>query len=134
GHGEFAIAERVHDLDLVAGELAHAVGRMIGGAGRRAAVAEAAQVGGDHGEPFGELRRYPVPHQMRFWDAVQQQDRRPLPAPAAWDRRARRRDIEFLEPTEHDASFSLPGGQLPLASSLVPWCGWLVWLRRWLGR
>src|SRR5215468_11636620 len=68
----------------------------------------AAQVGGDYGEPFGELRRYPVPRQMRFGHAVQQQDRRPLPAPAAVDRRTRRRDIEFLEPVEHEPSLSLP--------------------------
>src|SRR5262249_15510823 len=96
GHGEGAVAQRVHALDLVAGGLAHAVRRVIGGAGRRAAGTEPAQVGGDHGEPFGEPGRDPVPHQMRFRDAVQQQDRRPLPAPAAVDRRARGRDIEFL--------------------------------------
>ena len=81
---------------------------MIGRARRRPAVAESPQVGRDDREVVGESWRYPVPHQVRFGDAVQQQDRRTLPAPAPVDRGARRRDIECFEPFKHQTRPTLP--------------------------
>jgi hypothetical protein len=45
---ESVVAERRHDLDLLARNRSHAVRSVIGRAGRSAALAEAAQVGRDH--------------------------------------------------------------------------------------
>jgi hypothetical protein len=98
--GEPVEPQRPHHLDLVAGDRAHAVGRMVERARRGAAVAEAPQVGGDHGEPGGELGGHPMPHQVGLGYPVQQQDRRPLAAPAPTDRRPGRGDVERLETVE----------------------------------
>jgi hypothetical protein len=68
--------ERVHDFELVTGDLAHAVRRVVGRARRRAAVAEAAKVGGDNREPLDEARR--------LGDAMEQENRRPLPPRRPW--------------------------------------------------
>jgi hypothetical protein len=100
-HAEPLVSQHAHDLDLVAGELAHAVRRVVRRARWRAAVAEAAEVGGDHGEALGEPRRHPMPHEMRLGDAVQQQDRRTVAAPAPVDRRTGGGDVERFETIEH---------------------------------
>ena len=74
---------------------------MVGCARRFATRAIAAQVGGDDGEPLGQRRRDPVPHQVRLRDAVQKQDRLPGPTPDAMDCGLRRRDVELIETLEH---------------------------------
>jgi hypothetical protein len=68
---------------------------------------KASKVGGDHGEALGESRRDPMPHEVRLGDAVQQEDRWTLAAPASVNRRPRRGDIELIEAIEHDVR-SLP--------------------------
>jgi hypothetical protein len=50
--GELVVPQRVHDLDLVTSDLPHAERRMIRRGRGLAAVAEAAQVGGDDREPL----------------------------------------------------------------------------------
>jgi hypothetical protein len=90
-----------HDLDLVTADRAHAVGLVIGGTGRLAAVAVPAQIGGDDGVALGKEGRYPMPHQMRFRYAVQEQQRRSAAASASVDRRTRGQDIELFESIEH---------------------------------
>jgi hypothetical protein len=52
-HTEPVISQRVHDLDLVAGERPHAVRRMIRRARRLATIPEASKIGDDHGETLG---------------------------------------------------------------------------------
>jgi hypothetical protein len=51
---ESHVAERVHDLNLVASDRAHAVRRMIASRRRAPAVAVPAKVGGDDGEPLSQ--------------------------------------------------------------------------------
>jgi hypothetical protein len=100
-HPEPIEPERRHRRDLVAGQRAHAVGRVVGCAGRLAARAVAAQVGGDDREPLSERGGHPVPHEVGLRDAVQQQDRRPVATQPAMDRGAAHGDVELLEPLEH---------------------------------
>ena len=62
------------------------VGRVIGRGGRLERTAVAAQVGTDHGEALGQLRRHGVPHGVRLRVAVQEQQRRTGAAAAQPDR------------------------------------------------
>jgi hypothetical protein len=96
---------------------------MVGCARRFATRAIAAQVGGDDGEPLGQRRRDPVPHQVRLRDAVQKQDRLPGPTPDAMDCGLRRRDVELIETLEHRGNAThrsrrVPTGR-PLANTAV---------------
>jgi hypothetical protein len=100
-HGELVVSQGVHDLDLLAGDGAHAVRRMIRRARRCAAIAEAPKVGGDHGELLGELGRDAMPHQVCLGDAVQQENWWTLTAPTSVNRRSRRANIERSETVKH---------------------------------
>src|SRR5216683_6907138 len=90
-----------HDPDLVTADRAHAVGLVIGGTGRLAAVAVPTQIGGDDGVALGEVGCYPMPHQMRFRNTVQEQQRWSVAASDSVDRRTRGRDVELFESIEH---------------------------------
>lgn len=70
-------AERRHHRHLIARHGAFGIGRVIGGLGAvEAAFAIAAQIGANHGEFSGEMRRDLVPARMRLGIAVEQQQRR----------------------------------------------------------
>jgi hypothetical protein len=78
--GEPVVPKRAHDFDLVACNLAHAVRRVIRRARRRAAASKATEVGCDHGKSFCESRRDLMPHVVCLGYAVQQKQRRAVPA------------------------------------------------------
>jgi hypothetical protein len=101
-HAEPVVPQGPHDLDLVVGDLAHAVRRVIRRARGLAAVAEAAKVGGDQREVPGKVWRDPMPHEVRLGDAVQQEDGWTLTAAASVNRRPRRGDVELFEAVEPD--------------------------------
>src|SRR5215469_10196286 len=66
-----------------------------------------------------------MPHDVRLGNAVQQQDRRTLPAPAPVDRRTRRGDVERLEALKHSTvllAIGTPRGghRPPVTSSIAP--------------
>jgi hypothetical protein len=105
-HAESAVAQNLHDLDLIPRELTHGVRRMIRPARGRTTVPVAAQIGQDHRMPFGEQRRNPMPHHMGFRNAVQQKQRRPVTAAAAMNRRTVDIEIEFIEGVEHRGRLS----------------------------
>ena len=75
--GEARVAELPHDLYLVEGHAPLGVGglRLVGGG--PAAVAVVAQVGGDHGETFGQPRGNGVPGGRGLRVAVHEQHGRP---------------------------------------------------------
>lgn len=98
---EPAVAQMLHDLELVTADRVHAVGLVIGRTGRLAAVAVPTQVGGDDGVALCEAECYPVPHQMRFRNTVQERQRRSVAATASVDRRIRGSDVELFETVEH---------------------------------
>src|SRR5258708_20282118 len=98
---ELVVAQMSHDLELVTADRAHAVGFVVGSTGRLGAGAVPTQIGGDDGVALGEVGSYPMPHQMRFRNTVQEQQRRSVAASASVDRRTRGRDIELFESIEH---------------------------------
>src|SRR5271169_2099298 len=100
GDDEALEAERRHRLDLVEGQSALRISRIVGTRGRLRAVAIAAQVGHDHRELVGETRRQPAPHQMGLRVAVQQQERRPAAAGHQVDVGARGHDPTAVEAWE----------------------------------
>src|SRR5262249_50684420 len=102
GDPEPVETEAPHHLELVVGDRAHAVGLVVGRARRLAAFAVPPQIAGDHRVVLGELRRHPVPHEMRLRNAVQQQHRRAAAAAYAVDPRTGRLNVELFEPVEHD--------------------------------
>src|SRR3984893_18061408 len=104
GDKEFAIAERLHNLDLV---LCHRPERIVDvvfaaiiGAD---AVAVAAQIGGDDVKPFGETAGELVPGDMGQRIAVQQQQRRAVATVPQMDAGAAGGDLRPRKPYEHSA-------------------------------
>ncbi len=102
GDKEFAVAELLHNLDLV---LRHRTERIVDivftavfGA---YAVAVTPEIGGDHIKILGQPRRNLVPGDMGQRIAVQQQQRRAVAAVPQMDSRAVRRNFRPGEPLEH---------------------------------
>ncbi len=113
GDKEFAIAELLHDLDLV---LRHRPERIVDvvfaaivGAD---AVAIAAQISGHDMKALGQSAGDLAPGGVGQRIAVQQQQRRAVAAMAQIDPRARGLDLGPREPFEHPPSpvFALDGG------------------------
>jgi hypothetical protein len=100
GHHEALEAELLHHLDLILGHAPEGVVAVVGPTPRLAAVAVAAQVGGDHRESRGEPRRDQTPVDVRQRIAVQQEQRRPGAPHHAVDRHLRiaGTKIEAAEP------------------------------------
>jgi hypothetical protein len=80
--GESRKAELLHDREHVARHRAFRVRPVIGVRRWTTAVPVSAKVRADNCEVASEFWSYPMPHQMRLWEAVQQQNRRPRSAPA----------------------------------------------------
>ena len=91
-HRKAVKAERSHRLDLVEGQGALRICRIVGAGGRFRAVAIAAQVGRDHRELGGQARGELTSHYVGLRVAVQQKQRRPAAAGHQIDFGTRRRD------------------------------------------
>jgi hypothetical protein len=81
---ELLMAERRHRRDLILSHGALRIGGMIAGVWWLAAVAIAAQVGGDDCEALRQARRDPMPHHMTLREAMEQQQRRPASPVTRW--------------------------------------------------
>ena len=92
GDSESVETERRHRLDLVEGQGALRICRIVGAGGRFRAVAIAAQVGHDHRELGGQARGELTSHYVGLRVAVQQKQRRPAAAGHQIDFGTRRRD------------------------------------------
>src|SRR6266852_3428214 len=86
-----------HRFDLVLGHGALGIVGMVGQPMGFFAVSVAAQVGGDHAESFGGIRRDEVPDRVGLRIAVQKEQRRAHAAMDEIDRRAARPDAPALE-------------------------------------
>ena len=62
----------------------------------------AAQIGADHREALGQLRRHEVPLDESLRPTVEQQDGRPLAAAHEVDLGTRGRDSQAVETVEHE--------------------------------
>ena len=91
---EALVAQRAHDLGHVMRHGALRVWRVVGVARRLFGIAVAAQVRADQGETLSQSRGDPAPHHMGLRIAVEQQQRRPLPARPHTNPRARRLNVE----------------------------------------
>jgi hypothetical protein len=90
-----------HHLELVLGHRALRIRSVITAAGGLVAVAVAAQVRTDDREMLREHGSHPVPHDVRLWIAVQEQDRRPTAAATHIDRDPVRLDRLGREVRKH---------------------------------
>src|SRR6516165_3692949 len=102
GDEEFAVAELLHDLDLILRHRAERIVDVVFAAvvGSHA-VAIAAQIGGDDMEPLGKTRRDLTPGGMGKRISVQQQQRRAVAAVPQMDSRAASLDFCPGEALEH---------------------------------
>ncbi len=110
GHHEPREAQRVHHVDLVLRHATERVVAVVGQAARLAAVAVAAQVGGDHGEVLGQPRRDEAPVDVRQGIAVEQEQGRSGASHHAVDRDMgiAGLEVEAAEAFVHHPATSVP--------------------------
>ena len=85
GEAKAHVSQRLHHLDHGCCHRALGVGRVLGIGGRGVGPAVAGQIRNDQAEALRQGRRNPVPHDIGLRIAMQQQERRPLPAGARKD-------------------------------------------------
>ena len=85
GEAKADMTDGLHHLDHGLGHRALGVGRILGISLRRVRPAVAGQVRDDEAVVLRQRRRHAMPHHIRLRIAVQQQQRRPLPAGARED-------------------------------------------------